>query len=403
MLRRLTFLSAGESHGPELTMLLDGLPAGLPIDRDALNAELARRQRGFGAGGRMGIEKDRAHITAGVTAGRTTGGPVSIRVLNRDFANWKTRDIAPMSTPRPGHADLVGAVKYGHRDLRPSLERASARETTMRVCAGALCRQLLGALGVHIGGYAVRVGGQALELPLSHDDAVYRTRAATALGNDLCCPDDGAYDAWHAEIKAAMQAKDTLGGVFEVFALGLPVGLGSFTQWDRRLDARLGAALLSIQAMKGVELGEAFAQAGKRGTEVHDEIFLEDGALVRETNRAGGLEGGVTTGAPLLARVAMKPISTTLNPLRSVNLATGEAATTVYERSDFCALPRAVPIGEAMLALVLADAMLDKLGGDRMDEIEARLAQLKQARLDDLPLDDAPWRFDYMIDDDPPA
>ncbi len=381
-------------------MLLDGLPAGLPIDRDALNEQLARRQRGFGAGGRMGIEKDRAQITAGVTAGRTTGGPLSIRVTNRDFKNWRDKDIAPMSTPRPGHADLVGVVKFGHRDLRPSLERASARETTMRVCAGGICRQLLAAVGVEIGGYAIRVGTQAVDLELSHDDEVYRGRASAALTNDLSCPDGAAYEAWHDEIRAAMHAKDTLGGVLEVFALGLPVGLGSFTQWDRRLDARLGAALLSIQAMKGVELGDAFAQAAQRGTAVHDEIFLAEDALVRHSNRAGGLEGGVTTGAPLVARVAMKPISTTLNPLRSVDLNKGEAATTVYERSDFCALPRAVPIAEAMLALVLADALLEKVGGDRLDEIEARVSRLKQARLSDIELDDAPWRFDYLLDDD---
>lgn len=400
MLTRLRFLDAGESHGPELVAVLEGLPAGLPVDVEAIQEQLARRQRAFGAGGRMGIEKDRVLLTAGVVAGRTTGGPVALRVQNRDFANWRTKDIAPLTTPRPGHADLVGAVKYGYDDLRHSLERASARETTMRVAAGALCRQLLAAFGVEVGGYVTRLGSAVVELEPAADPDVYRRRFAAALDNDLACPEPGLYDAWHDEVKAAMQARDTLGGVFEVFALGLPVGLGSYVHWDRRLDGRIAQALLSIQAMKGVEIGRAFDDAGRRGTEVHDEIVLDGQALTRPTNRAGGLEGGVTTGAPLVARVAMKPIATTLSPRSTVDLKTGEATPTVYERSDFSAVPRAVPIGEAMLSLVLADALLEKLGGDSLAEMKPRYDTLRRARLDEIDLHGQPWRFEYPLGSD---
>jgi chorismate synthase len=395
MLTRLRLLTAGESHGPLLTAILDGMPAGLALPAEAIDEQLARRQRGYGSGGRMRIERDRVEITGGVMAGRTTGAPLSFLVRNLDWENWREREIEPMTKPRPGHADLTGAIKYGHRDLRLSLERASARETAARVAAGAACRVLLGELGVRIGGYAVRIGGVALDAPVAAEDGPYQARFEAALGNDVACPDPEVAEAMRQEIGRCRKERDTLGGVLEVAALGLPPGLGSYVQWDRRLDARIAGAMLSIQAMKGVEIGPAFANAAARGTGVQDEIMGDaEGRLYRSTNRAGGLEGGVTTGAPVVVRVAMKPISTTLDPRRTVDLASGEAAKTTYERSDFCALPRAVPVAEAMLALILADALLEKLGGDSLDELRPRLDGLRRARVEDLPMDDTPWRFD---------
>jgi chorismate synthase len=395
----LRLLTAGESHGPRLTAILDGLPAGLPIDRAALNRDMDRRQKGYGSGGRMAIEKDEAHLTAGVMNGLTTGAPIAIDLPNRDYERWRDRDIEPLTVPRPGHADLTGAIKYGYRELRLSLERASARETAARVAAGALCRQFLGALGIRIGGYVIRIGPVVADIP---EEMSYEQRFSAAEQNDVRCPLPEVAEAMRAHIWDVMQARDTAGGVFEVVALGVPPGLGSYMQWDRRLDARLIFALASIQAIKGVEAGRAFANAALRGSEVHDEILLaEDGqTLYRETNRAGGFEGGISTGAPLVLRAAMKPISTVLNPRRSVDLAAGEAAVTVYERSDFCAVPRAAVVGEAMMALMLADALLEKLGGDSMDEIQPRLAGLRQARLEDLPMDGKPWRFGYEVSDD---
>lgn len=398
-LTRLRFLTAGESHGPRLTGILEGIPAGLALDLEAIQGELARRQRGVGSGPRMKLERDQVKISGGYTGGRTTGGPLALTIENLDWKNWREREIEPMTKPRPGHADLTGAIKYGHRELRPSLERASARETALRVAAGAICKQLLEALSVEVGGYVVQLGGISLNHPPSADPEDYRARFRAALANDFCAPlpaKGELIERLGAEVKAAIKAKDTLGGVLEVVALGLPPGLGSFVQWDRRLEARLAFALMSIQAIKGVEVGPAFESATKRGTEVHDEIFLgEAGDLVRRTNRAGGLEGGITTGAPLILRAAKKPISTTLNPRQTVDLATGQPALTSYERSDFCALPRAVPIAEAMVALVLADALLEKLGGDSLEELQSRLATLRRSHLDDLPMDGTPWRLDY--------
>jgi chorismate synthase len=386
----LRFLTAGESHGPGLTAILEGVPAGLALDAGDIDGQLRRRQQGFGSGGRMRIEEDRARLAGGVMAGRTTGGPIALHIENRDWANWRERDIKPMTIPRPGHADLAGALKYGYRDLRLALERASARETAARVAVGAVCRRLLAELGVTVGGYVIQIGAVRAALP---DELPYPERFARAEESDVRCPDPAAGEAMHAPIRQAMAGRDTLGGVFEVVALGVPPGLGSHVHWDRKLDARLLAALGSIPAVKGAEVGPAFENAGRRGTEVHDEILVEDGRLLRATNRAGGLEGGVTTGQPLVLRAAMKPISTTLTPLRSVDLAGGQPAGTRYERSDICAVPRAVVVGEAMVAFVLAGALLEKLGGDSLDEMRPRLAGLRQARLEDLEMDNVPWRF----------
>jgi chorismate synthase len=388
------FLTAGESHGPMLTGILEGMPAGLPISAEDINTELARRQQGYGSGGRMSIERDEVRITSGVMNGITTGAPIALLVENRDFKNWREKDITPMTTPRPGHADLTGAIKYGYRDLRIALERASARETTMRVAVGAICNKLLREFGIVIGGYVTRIGSVEAEL----DPAMsYEERFRLAEENDVRCPTPAYVEAMHDEIHQVKVDKDTLGGIMEIVALHVPPGLGSHVHWDRRLDARIVAAMVSIHAMKGAEIGPAFDNAGKRGTQVHDEINLQNGQgeLGRRTNRAGGIEGGITTGEPIVARVAMKPISTILQALPSVNLATGQPEATTYERSDFCALPRAVPIGEAMMALVLADELLVKLGGDSVDEMRPRFESLRRARLDDLPMDNVEWRFGY--------
>jgi len=387
------FLTAGESHGPELTAILEGLPAGLTVNRDLLDLEMARRQKGYGSGGRMKIEKDVVQITAGVMAGKTTGAPVGIRIPNLDYEKWRERAVPPMTIPRPGHADLTGAIKYGHRELRLSLERASARETAARVAVGALCKQLLAALHVTVGSYVVQIGQVFAQFPAA---MTYETRFQQAEENDLRCPDPDATATMRDLIRQTMENKDTLGGVFEVVALGLPPGLGSYTHWDKRLDSLLMHAVGSIHAIKGVEIGPAFSNAGQPGSAVHDEIFLGDGGrLERKTNNAGGFEGGISTGKPVVIRAAMKPISTVLNPRHSVDLASGKPAMTVYERSDFCAVPRAAVVGEAMMAITLARALLEKLGGDSMDEITPRLAALRQARLEDLPMDNDPWFLDY--------
>ena len=386
----LRFLTAGESHGPALTAILEGMPAGMALAEEHVNDQLRRRQQGFGSGGRMRIEKDRARFLGGVLNGRTTGAPIAMQIENRDWANWRERDISPMMVPRPGHADLAGAIKYGYRDLRLALERASARETAARVAVGAVCQRLLAEFGVTIGSYVVQIGEVSATLP---GELSYSERFARAEENDVRCPVPAAAEEMHACIREAMAARDTLGGIFEVVALHVPPGLGSHVHWDRRLDARLMAAVGSIQAVKGVEIGPAFANATRRGTQVHDEIWIAEGQLTRQTNRAGGFEGGITTGCPVVVRAAMKPISTTLTPLRSVDLATGEPDTTHYERSDICAVPRAAVVGEAMVAYVLADAFLEKLGGDSLDEMRPRVATLRQSRLDELEMDDAPWRF----------
>jgi chorismate synthase len=386
----LRFLTAGESHGPALTAILEGIPAGLPLDGEEINVQLQRRQKGSGSGGRMRIERDRVCLRGGVLNGQTTGAPIAMEIENRDFANWHDKEIRPMTIPRPGHADLTGAIKYGYRELRLALERASARETAARVAVGAVCRRLLEEFDIIVGGYVVQIGAVSVT---SLDDLGYPERFAMAEENDVRCPDPAVAEAMRACIQEAMAARDTLGGVLEIVALHVPPGLGSYVHWDRRLDARLMMAVGSIPAVKGVEIGPAFQNATRRGTEVHDEILMREDVLVRHTNRAGGLEGGITTGQPVVVRAAMKPISTTLTPLRSVDLASGEPTMTRYERSDICAAPRAVVVAEAMVAFVLADALLEKLGGDSLAEMRSRYATLRQGVLAELEMDNEVWRF----------
>jgi len=385
----LRFLTAGESHGPALTAILEGLPAGLTVKAEQIDAELARRQRGYGAGPRMKIEQDRARILAGVMQGVTTGSPLALRIENRDHARWRGRAIEPLTIPRPGHADLTGALKYGYRDLRPALERASARETAARVAVGAVCKQLLAQFDMQIGGYVVAIG--EIEADLESLSLVERLERSEE--SEVRCPDAQAAQAMRQRIEEIIRLRDTLGGVLEIVALGVPPGLGSYMHWDRRLETRLGAAVLSVPAIKGVEIGPAFRNARLPGTQVQDAIRLERGELTRESNRAGGVEGGITNGQPLLIRAAMKPIATTLTPQKSVDLAQGRRVDTQYERSDFCPVPRAVPILEAVIAFVLADALLEKLGGDSLDEMLPRFSALRRARLSDLPMDDIAHTF----------
>lgn len=386
----LRFLTAGESHGPELLAIVDGIPAGLALTEADLLPDLARRQVGFGVGPRMkSIEQDEAQIVAGVLAGITIGAPIGLRIINRDHAKWKGQEIPPMTVPRPGHADLSAALKYGYPDLRFSLERASARETAARVAVGAVCRKLLAEFGISIGSYVTEIGTAAAEF----EELDFSQRFEAAERSEVRCPTEAGTEAMREEIRAAMQAKDTLGGVFEVVALNAPPGLGSHVHWDRRLGARVAAAMMSIHAMKGIEIGPGFQNARLRGTQVHDEFETSDERVRRRSNRAGGLEGGITTGDPLIVRVAMKPISTTLTPRASVDLATGQAAETRYERSDFCSVPRAAVVGEAMLCIVLAEALLRKLGGDTVSEMKPRFDQLPRGRLDDFEMVNEPIIF----------
>ncbi len=387
----LRFLTAGESHGPSLTTILDGIPAGLVLTPDIINKELARRQQGYGSGGRMKIEKDTVQILGGVMGGETTGAPIALLVQNDDHVKWKGKAIEPMTAPRPGHADLTGAVKYGYKDLRPALERASARETTMRVAAGAVCKHFLNQFGIMVGGYVASIG----EVAADFGAMPYAERFQRAEESDVRCPEPASAQKMRDEIEKTIHGKNTLGGVLEIVALNLPVGLGSFVQWDRRLEAKLAMAIMSVQAIKGVEVGDAFENAKRIGTEAHDPINLQPSTfdLRRSTNRAGGTEGGVSNGQPIVIRAAMKPIATTLLPQPTVDLASRTESPTKYERSDFCPVPRAAPILEAMVAFVLADALLEKLGGDSLNEMKPRFEALRKATLEDLPMDNIPHVF----------
>jgi chorismate synthase len=376
MLIRLT--TAGESHGPGLTCVVEGLPAGLELRPQDINADMARRQLGHGRGGRMKIEKDAADVTSGVRHGRTLGGPIALQVTNRDYANWEERmspwpvdaNVDEVHLPRPGHADLVGTQKYKQTDVRNILERASARETAARVAGGALCKAYLAALGVQVRSHVVQIASvhapePERELALADFDGVDES--------PVRCLDADASGAMVAEINALRKANESLGGVFEVRAFGLVPGLGSHISWEERLDGRLAMAILSIQAMKGVAIGDGFGVAGLPGSRAHDEIFHseERGGYYRETNRAGGLEGGMTTGEPLVVRGAMKPLPTLTKPLRSVDISTHEPAEALRERTDSCTVPAAGVVGEAMVALVLADAYKRKFGGDHIDDTRA--------------------------------
>jgi chorismate synthase len=372
----LRLITAGESHGPGLTCIVEGLPAGLAVMPEDLNRDLARRQLGHGRGGRMKIESDAAEVTAGIRHGRTLGSPVALQVTNRDYANWEERmnpwpvdaEIDEVHLPRPGHADLAGIQKYGHADVRNVLERASARETAARVAGGALAKTFLRAVGVRVFSHVVQIGQAAApeRSGLSPEDFEHVDESPVR------CLDDEASRAMVEEINVMRKQNESLGGLFEVRVFGLVPGLGGHVSWEERLDGRLAGALMSIQAMKAVGFGEGFDLAGTYGSQAHDEIFwTEERGYHRQTNRAGGLEGGMTTGEPLIARVAMKPLSTLTKPLRSVDTETKEPAQALRERTDSTAVPAAGVVGEAMVAFVLADAYRRKFGGDHIDDVLA--------------------------------
>lgn len=369
----LRFLTAGESHGKALTGIIEGVPAGLALSGEDIDRELKRRQGGHGRGGRMNIEADRVDILSGVRWGRTTGSPITLLVENRDWKNWKEGmsaeealrgSIEAVTRPRPGHADLAGALKYGEHDIRNILERSSARETAMRVALGAVAKKFLHAFGITIGSYVTGIGPVSIKPDTADLMSLFERAEASAVR----CPDGKASREMVELIDKAASEGNSLGGVFEVFALGLPPGLGSHIQWDRRLDGRLAQALMSIQAIKGVEVGLGFEAARRTGREVMDEITGDRPPFKRKTNNAGGVEGGISNGMPLVLRAAMKPIPTQKRPMRSVDIITREPFEAAYERSDVCASPAASVIGEAMAALLIADAFLEKFGGDGMAE-----------------------------------
>jgi chorismate synthase len=372
---RLRWMTAGESHGPRLTAIVDGMPSGLRLLAEDIDADLARRQRGYGRGGRMKIETDRVEIVSGVRGGETLGSPVTLSITNRDHANWVDRmspaplpaPADPLTRPRPGHADLAGGLKHDRHDLRDVLERASARETAARTAVGAVCRKLLAFVGVDVFAHVVSIGSvEAQRFDLGPSEMRTRARAS-----DLACVDPVAEAAMKEAIHTASHAGDTLGGVVEVIASGVMPGLGSHVQWDRKLDGRLAQALMSIQAIKGVEIGVGFAAARSTGSAVHDAIEYDavTRRFTRPTNRAGGLEGGITNGMPVVCRAAMKPIATLKKALGSVDVVTKEAYAAAFERSDVCAVAAASVVAEAMVCIVLADALVEKFGGDSVREL----------------------------------
>jgi chorismate synthase len=377
------FTTAGESHGPGLVAIVEGMPAGLELDRDALDRDMARRQLGHGRGGRMKIESDAVEIRSGVRHGRTLGSPIAVLVANRDYPNWEERmnpwpvdgAVDEVHTPRPGHADLAGLLKYGHTDVRDVLERASARETAARVAAGGLAKAFLAALGVTVHSHVLQIGS----VRAAERESLAPEDFAGVDDSPVRCLDPDAAARMVDEIDRLRKDNETLGGTFEVVAFGLVPGLGSHVAWDERLDARLAQATVSIQAIKGVSLGEAWEVAGRPGSGAHDEIFWDEArGWFRETNRAGGLEGGMTNGEPLVVRAAMKPLSTLTQPLRTVDTETTEPAAALRERTDSTTVPAAAVVGEAMVALVLAGAYRDKLGGDHIGDVLAALTAYKE-------------------------
>lgn len=371
----LKFLTAGESHGRCLVGILEGIPSGLTIFENDINKELSRRQKGFGRGRRMEIEEDRVEILSGIRWGKTIGSPIALMIQNRDWSNWeKAMSVSPdfkessppVTRPRPGHADLSGAIKYGHKDMRDVLERSSARETAMRVALGAIAKKLLSEFDIKIISHVIEIGGvKANSKGLSLEEIETQAEAS-----DVRCADASASQRMIDKINEALDKGDSLGGIFEIIVSRPPVGLGSYIQWDKRMDGRLARAIMSIQAIKGVEIGLGFDMASKYGSEVHDEIFYDGSRFYRKTNNAGGIEGGMTNGEDIVLRAVMKPIPTLRKPLKSVDFITKESIEAAYERSDICAVPSAGVIGEAMVALELADAMIEKFGGDSLDEMK---------------------------------
>ena len=372
----LRYLNAGESHGKSLLAVLEGVPAGLLLTPDMVNQDLARRQKGYGRGGRMRLEEDRVEFVCGVRKGQTLGNPIGLMIANKDWENWKeVMAVEPgpvpaekvVTRPRPGHADLVGAIKYAHRDIRNVLEKASARETAIRVAVGGVAKALLAQFGMRVLSYTTEIGG--VEARRCEDPLVAFEQAEAS---EVRSPDPEAGARMVERIRTAKHRGDTLGGVFEAVVTNPPIGLGSYSQWDRRLGARLAMAVMSIQAMKGVEIGMGFEAARRFGSEVHDDIYYEQGGkgFIRKTNNAGGLEGGITNGEPIVLRAAMKPISTLYSPKKSVDIETKQPFDATVERSDICTVPAAGVVGEAVVAFEIANAMIEKFGGDSLEEMK---------------------------------
>ena len=394
MPEKLRYLTSGESHGCALICIIEGIPLGLSISPQIINKDLARRQKGYGRGGRMKIEADTVKIISGVRWGKTIGSPIALLIENKDWLNWDKamspleedkNSLPPVTRPRPGHADLSGALKYGHRDIRDVLERSSARETAARVAAGAIAKEFLSEFNIKVMSYVVEIGGikvPSSRFPAPSSEKKLLETFKKAEVSPVRCADKNTEEKMIDKIDKASVKGDTLGGIFEVIAIGVPPGLGSYIQWDRRLNARLAYALMGIQAIKGVEIGLGFEMAGHFGSEVMDEIFYDSSLFYRKTNNAGGIEGGISNGMPIVIKAAMKPIPTLKKPLQSVDIISKKPFKAVYERSDVCAVPAASVIGEAMTALVIAECFLEKFGGDSMGEVkrnyEGYLKDLKE-------------------------
>jgi chorismate synthase len=380
MMQKLNFITAGESHGRQLNGILEGIPSGLEISEDEITSDLKRRQMGFGRSRRMKIEEDRAEITSGVRFGKTLGSPIALTIANRDWDNWKKKmAIEPGETtpeaitvPRPGHADLAGVMKHGFGDIRNVLERSSARETTMRVALGSICRKLLQTVGIAVGSRVIRIH-HIQDIVSVTETLSLQDLNAKADASPVRCLDSLAEEKMISVIENAKERGDSVGGVFEVIAKGLPFGLGSYTHWDKKLQSRIAAAIMSINAIKGVEIGKGFESAMQFGSKIHDEIVFTDGKYHRSTNNAGGIEGGMSNAQPIIVRAVMKPIPTLTRPLQSVDMKSKEPQSAYKERSDTCAVPAASVIAESMLCTVLADALLEKFGGDSVDQLKAHM------------------------------
>ena len=386
------FLTAGESHGPELTGIVEGVPAGFTISKEFIDSYLKRRQKDTGSGGRMNIESDEVFISSGVVNNISTGAPIALRIKNKDWENWKDKDIEPYVVPRPGHADLIGTAKYDLNDIRLVLERSSARETAMRCAIGAIAIQILESMGISIYGYVSSIG--KVDYRYSNDFSLDEMRKLTD-DSPVSCPDADKSEQMEKEISNARKKKDTLGGSITTIATGVPPTLGSYVHWDKKLDAKLARILMSIQSVKAIEVGDGIASSKNYGTSVQDQYVLDEKEIKKESNNLGGFEGGMTNGENIELTAYLKPISTTLSPIKSVNLAEKEETETVYERSDTCAVPRAVPIFESAMALEILNAVLNKSGGDNKKEIIKNFENIPNLNIDEFDLDNKVWKFGY--------
>ena len=389
---KIKYLTAGESHGPELTAIVEGIPSNFEVTKEYIDKFLLRRQKTLGSGGRMNIEKDQVLITSGVVNKLTTGGPIALKIINKDWQNWKDKEIEPYVVPRPGHADLVGTLKYNHDDIRLTLERASARETAIRCAVGAIAHQILSQLNIQLVGFVSSIGSQSFNPTNIADITSFKNLIEQS---DVSCPDKNAAELMIKEIKDARKKKDTLGGAITCVAINYPPGCGSYVQFDRKLDAKISSSMISVQSVKAVEIGNGFDASKKYGTEVQDQIKLDNNKIKRISNNLGGFEGGMSTGEPIMVTSYLKPISTTLTPIKSVDLHSGKETETIYERSDTCAVPRAVPIFEGVLSLDLLNSLIEKTGGDSKDEIAKRVDNLQNYNIEDFELSNKKWTMGY--------